>query len=67
MTDRWTDRLSEYLDGTLALGDRHELEAHVATCAACAEALEDLRRLVALARALPADDAARLPHDDPWP
>jgi anti-sigma factor RsiW len=67
MTDRWTDRLSEYLDETLPLGDRRELEAHLATCAACAAALDDLRRLVALARALPAEDAARLPEDDPWP
>src|SRR6266705_2180371 len=34
--DNWTDRLSEYLDGTLAVGERAALEAHLVDCAACA-------------------------------
>src|SRR5437899_2138772 len=61
--DNWTDRLSEYLDGTLAVGERAALEAHLAGCAACAATLEELRRVVARARAL--DD--RPPGADLWP
>src|SRR3989442_1003656 len=49
--DNWTDRLSEYVDGTLAVGERAALEAHLTGCAACAVTLEELRRVVARARA----------------
>src|SRR3989442_1052029 len=42
MKDTWTDRLSEYLDGTLAVGERAALEAHLAGCAVCAATLEEL-------------------------
>jgi len=35
MNDQWTDRLSEYVDGGLASGERAALEAHLATCADC--------------------------------
>src|SRR2546422_667922 len=41
--DNWTDRLSEYLDGTLAVGERAALEAHLVDCAACAATLEELQ------------------------
>src|SRR3989442_775319 len=61
--DNWTDRLSEYLDSTLAVGERAALEAHLVGCAACAATLEELRRVVARARAL--DD--RAPGADLWP
>jgi len=61
--DNWTDRLSEYLDGTLGVGERATLEAHLAGCAACAATLDELRRVVARARAL--DD--RAPGADLWP
>src|SRR5256712_13168961 len=61
--DNWTDRLSECLDGTLAVGERAALEAHLAGCAACAATVEELRRVVARARAL--DD--RPPAADLWP
>src|SRR2546428_324560 len=60
--DNWTDRLSEYLDGTLAVGERAALEAHLVDCAACTATLEELRRVVARARAL--DD--RAPGADRW-
>src|SRR5438445_4437071 len=63
MKDNWTDRLSEYVDGTLGAGERAALEAHLAGCAACAATLEDMRRVVARARAL--DD--RPPAADLWP
>jgi anti-sigma factor RsiW len=63
MNDQWTDRLSEYVDGELATGERAALETHLATCADCRATLEDLRRVVARARSL--DD--RPPHVDLWP
>src|SRR3989442_4675216 len=63
MKDNWTDRLSEYVDGTLGVGERAALEAHLAGCVPCAATLEELRRVVARARAL--DD--RPPAADLWP
>ena len=35
--DAWTDRLSDYLDGALADGERAALEAHLTGCRDCAE------------------------------
>jgi tetratricopeptide (TPR) repeat protein len=52
MSDRWTDRLSEYLDGELGADEARELEAHLASCAGCREVLADLRRIVGGAAAL---------------
>ena len=63
MTDRWTDRLSEYLDGDLAAEDRTALEAHLERCPECRETLASLRRVVTQARAL----ADRPPGRDLWP
>jgi len=63
MNDQWTDRLSEYVDDELANGERTALEAHLATCAACRATVEDLRKVVARARAL--DDSA--PKANLWP
>jgi len=63
MTDQWTDRLSEYLDGELAGPERTALEAHLVSCDACRTTLDELRRVVTNARAL--DD--RPPSADLWP
>ncbi len=63
MSDHWTDRLSEYLDGDLAPGERGALEAHLEMCAACRTTLGELQRVVARARAL--DDTP--PTRDLWP
>jgi anti-sigma factor RsiW len=52
MTDQWTDRLSEYLDGDLAPGERAALEVHLADCATCRATVDDLRRVVTRAHAL---------------
>lgn len=60
--DRWTDRLSEYLDDELASGERAALEAHLGTCADCRATLDDLRRVVARAQGL--ED--RPPATDLW-
>ncbi len=61
--DRWTDRLSDYLDGELAAGEATALEAHVAGCSGCAQLLRELRAVVATAADL--DDAP--PAHELWP
>lgn len=63
MKDAWKDRLSEYLDGELEPAERTSLESHLAECQACAATLEELRRVVEAARALP----DREPGSDLWP
>ena len=50
MTDFWTDRLSEYVDGELDARTRRALEAHLATCANCRATRDALERVVARAR-----------------
>jgi hypothetical protein len=62
MSDQWTDRLSEYLDGDLAESERAALEAHLDGCSECSETLAGLRRIVMRARSL--DD--RQPTTDLW-
>jgi anti-sigma factor RsiW len=62
MSDQWTDRLSEYLDGDLAEAEKAALEAHAVTCTACQETLAGLRRVVVRARSL--ED--RPPSRDLW-
>ena len=63
MTDAWTDRLSEYLDEELSAPEREALEAHLLECSACAQALDELRRVAARAGAL--ED--RPPAGNLWP
>ena len=63
MSDRWMERLSEYLDGELPASDRSALEAHLETCHECAALLGDLRRIVDRARAA----EEYLPRRDLWP
>ena len=63
MSDRWTDRLSEYLDGELGERERAELAAHLNACVECAATLSGLRRVVTRAQAL--ED--RPPSTDLWP
>lgn len=61
--EHWTDRLSEYLDGELARGERDACDAHLAACAECSAVLEELRVVAARAGALP-----QLPPErDLWP
>jgi anti-sigma factor RsiW len=61
--DRFTDRLSEYLDGEdLSTSDRADIEAHLLTCPGCRATLAELREVAAVAAAL--QDAA--PARDLW-
>lgn len=63
MSDQWTDRLSDYLDGELPPDQRAQLDAHLMQCVACGAVLADLKRIVARAQSL--DD--REPAHDLWP
>lgn len=63
MGEHRTDRLSEYLDGTLSEREAARVEDHLAECPACAGTLAELRQVVEAARALP-DEA---PVPDLWP
>lgn len=62
MIDRFTDRLSEYLDGDLDARDEALIEAHLVGCATCRATLAELRAVVARAVALPATE----PETDLW-
>ena len=62
MTDQWTNRLSEYLDGDLAGSERALLEAHLERCEDCQDTLMSLRRVLMRARSL--ED--RPPAADLW-
>jgi anti-sigma factor RsiW len=61
--DRWTDRLSEYLDDELDARERVELEAHLATCGECRATLDEVRAVIARAQRL----TERPPDADLWP
>ena len=63
MTEHWTDRLSEYVDGELTHDEQAACEAHLATCGECSTVAEDLRAVARTAAALPADD----PDPELWP
>jgi len=63
MTDSWSDRLSDYLDGDLPDNERVALEAHLDGCAECTAVLDDLRRVVQRARTL----SPAAPPVDLWP
>jgi anti-sigma factor RsiW len=62
MTDSWTDRLSEYVDGELDAETRAALDAHLATCAECRATRDELSRVVARARGV----GYREPAADLW-
>jgi hypothetical protein len=63
MSDQWTDRLSEYLDGELPADERARLDAHLQGCADCTATLIELKRVTVRARAL----TDREPQNDLWP
>ncbi len=53
MSDQWTERLSEYLDGELSPAEREGLESHLADCAGCRAVLAELGQVAARAARLP--------------
>jgi anti-sigma factor RsiW len=63
MSDQWTDRLSEYLDGELPERERMALESHLLTCGDCSALLMDLQRVIKRARLL----QEQAPTRDLWP
>jgi anti-sigma factor RsiW len=63
MSDQWTERLSEYVDGELEEGERVALESHLQSCADCSSLVKDLRRVVRRARTLKQQG----PERDLWP
>src|SRR5438876_6702678 len=63
MSDRWSDRLSAYLDDELDRAERSAIETHLASCDECAGTLEALREVTARARRLENPPPAR----DLWP
>lgn len=63
MHEHLGERLSAYVDGDLVGEALAGAEAHLAVCEECRAAVQDLRRVVGLARAL--DD--RPPARDLWP
>jgi hypothetical protein len=60
--EKWTDQLSDYLDGELSADERGAVEAHLRSCAPCAAVLADLQRIVTRAQSL----EARPPRADLW-
>ena len=69
MTDRWTDRLSDYVDGSLSPAEARELESHLSGCPDCTVVLADLRDLVARARGIREIDSSASVDlgSDLWP
>jgi hypothetical protein len=63
VSTHWTERLSEYLDGALTPDARAECDAHLTTCGVCRVALDELRAVIAAAKA----DPDREPAADLWP
>jgi hypothetical protein len=55
-SDRFLDRLNDYLDGSLDAGERRQIESHLSSCRDCRGALEELREITRLARELPAPE-----------
>lgn len=60
---RFDDLLADYLESTLSLPSRAQMDAHAASCARCAEILADVRSIVDRAGALPVLEPSR----DLWP
>jgi hypothetical protein len=59
-----TERLDDYVDGTLTEAELHEVELHLAGCAGCAEEERRLRAVLARVAAMPREMS---PARDLWP
>lgn len=63
MHEEWTEKLSDFLDGELEAAEEAAVAAHLRECPNCTAVLNDLKRVVARARALD----VRPPQRDLWP
>ena len=63
MNTHWIERLSDYHDGELAPADRDTCETHLAECAMCRSALEEMRAVIAAVKSDPEIE----PTTDLWP
>ncbi len=63
MTDQWTEKLSDYLDGELSPGETEALDAHLLECAECGQTLQQLKTVVMRAGQV----IDREPPRDLWP
>jgi len=63
MSDKWSDKLSDYLDGELSREDRSEFERHLEACADCRATLGQLKDVIEWAGEYP----GRAPDRDAWP
>ncbi|MGQ0815723.1 MAG: zf-HC2 domain-containing protein [Gemmatimonadota bacterium] len=61
--DKWTDRLSDYIDDELSESEVVALEVHLLECADCGRTLQELRAVVARAGRV----IDRPPENDLWP
>src|SRR5262245_25121850 len=61
--EEWTDKLSDFLDDELTPEERYAVESHLQGCEACAAVLDELKQVVARARAL----EPRPSRTDLWP
>jgi len=61
--EEWTDKLSDFLDDELTSEERYAVESHLQGCEACAAVLDELKQVVARARAL----EPRPSRADLWP
>ena len=50
--ERFEERLADYMEGDVRGIEREPLDAHAATCTACAELVSDLRAITAQAATL---------------
>jgi anti-sigma factor RsiW len=62
MMDKWTDKLSDYIDGELPAAEAEALEAHLMECAECGRTLQQLRTVVTRAGQV----IDREPSQDLW-
>jgi hypothetical protein len=64
MHDRWTDRLSAYLNDEVSPDERVAIEQHLADCVSCRAVRDDLRAIIDAAQSL---DRHEEPAADLWP
>src|SRR5438477_12836136 len=62
MHEEWIEKLSDYVDGELPVGEQGAIEAHLRRCAQCTEVLDELKQVIARAASI----QSRPPAADLW-